>query len=362
MFSVKVELKENSYEIMIGQDCLAGLGEHLLPLKVGRDAIVITNPVIRKHHGRALQTGLKRCGFSVKFLEVPAGEKSKSAQRAFTVIRQIAAYSIGRSPFIVAFGGGVIGDLAGFVAAVYKRGIPFIQVPTTLLAQVDSAIGGKVAVDLPAGKNLVGAFYQPRLVFSDISVLRTLNKRQIRNGLAETVKYGIIADSYLFHYLEGHVSRLLALHPPVMNEAVLACSRIKARVVAGDEKETKGVRTILNFGHTIGHAIEAANHYKNYHHGEAVALGMRVAAQLSRRRGMLAVEDVGRINRLLSDLGLPDKIRHVSLRDILDAMVYDKKFKAKRNRFVLARSIGSVKVVENIPPSVIRASIRTCLG
>jgi len=358
MFSVKVELKDNAYEILIGQNCLRDLGKYLLPLKIGRDAIVITNPIIRRYHGRAIQAGLKSFDFSVKFIEVPSGERSKSAQKAFQLIREIAQYSVGRSPFIVAFGGGVIGDLAGFLAAVYKRGIPFIQVPTTLLAQVDSAIGGKVAVDLPAGKNLIGAFYQPRLVFSDVALLATLNKRQIKNGLAETVKYGIISDRYLFHYLETQRAPLLSLHLSVMTEAVLACSRIKARVVAADEKETKGIRTILNFGHTIGHAIETANRYRNYHHGEAVALGMRVAAEISRRLGMLADDEAVRIGRLLSEMGLPKLIQNVSVSEIFECMAFDKKFRAKKNRFVLARSIGSVKVVEDISPKVIRASIK----
>jgi len=358
MFSVKVDLKENPYEILIGQDCLKDIGKYLLPLRLGQNAIVITNPVIGKYHGRKLKAGLKGSGFTVKFIEVPSGEKSKSAQRAFQLIREIAEYSVGRSPFIVAFGGGVVGDLAGFIAAVYKRGVPLVQIPTTLLAQVDSAIGGKVAVDLPAGKNLIGAFYQPRLVLSDVSLLATLNKRQIKNGLAETVKYGIISDKYLFHYLETQIRPLLSLHKPVMTEAVLACSRIKARVVAADEKETKGIRTILNFGHTIGHAIEAANRYKNYHHGESVALGMRVAAEISRRRRMLTVDEADRIGRLLTDLGLPKRIRYVSVKDILTSMAFDKKFRAKKNRFVLAQMIGSVKVVEEIDQRIIRASLK----
>ena len=251
--------------------------------------------------------------------------------------------------------------MAGFVAAIYRRGIPYIQVPTTLLAQVDSAIGGKVAVDLPAGKNLIGAFYQPRLVWSDVRVLETLTKRQIRNGLAESIKYGIIADKYLFDYIEKKSQQLLALDGQVITDIILSCSRIKARVVSSDERETKGIRTILNFGHTIGHAIEAADQYKHYPHGEAVALGMRMAASISQRRGLLDQESVTRIGKVIGDLGLPTQMSHVSIKDVLKHMQYDKKFLSKKNRFVLATAIGSVKVMEGIELKDIRSVLKSCM-
>lgn len=359
MKTVNVFLKQTAYKIVIGQGILSGLGARLKSLKIGTDAVVVTSPVIRRHHGNALAAGLKKNGFSVKFFEVPEGEQSKSAQVAFPLMEQIARYDSNKGVFIVAFGGGVIGDLAGYVAASYKRGVPYVQVPTTFLAQIDSAIGGKVAIDLPVGKNLIGAFYQPKIVWSDVSVLSTLDKRQMRNGLAEAVKYGVIADKKLFSYIVRNYRWLLDLQPATLEEVVLRCSRIKARVVVADEKETKGIRTILNFGHTVGHAIEAAGGYNRYHHGEAVALGMRVAAEISRQKGMLSAADCKKLNGLLSDIGLPGKIKGVPLADILRIMQHDKKFQKGQNRFVLAQKIGRVKVVTGVPSSVIQKSIQT---
>ncbi len=360
---VKVSLKDNAYPIMIGRNILQELAEHLKGLDIGRDAVIVTHPRVRRYHGKALAAGLEKNGFSVKIFEVPEGEGSKSAKVAFALMEEIARYDRLRQIFIVAFGGGVIGDLAGYVAAVYKRGVPYIQVPTTLLAQIDSAIGGKVAIDLPFGKNLVGAFYQPRLVYSDVSVLSSLDKRQIRNGLAEAVKYGVICDPRLFDYIAGYYGKLLDGQSEALETVVLSCSRIKAVVVMDDEKETKGIRTILNFGHTIGHAIEAAAGYNYYHHGEAVALGMRVAAEISRELGMLRPDDAVVLNQLLSDIGLPQKINPaVQILDIIRIMQHDKKFKAGGNRFVLARKIGRVEVVEDIPPDVIRRAIQCHMG
>ncbi len=358
MLTVKVDLAESHYNIVIGNGILPDLGKALGDLNIGQDAVIITSPDIEHLHGKALVSGLKKGGISSKFFTVPEGEKSKSAARAFGLIEDIAAYNVKKEIFIIAFGGGVIGDLAGYVAAAYKRGIPYVQVPTTFLAQIDSAIGGKVAIDLPCGKNLVGAFYQPRLVWSDTAVLSTLNKRQIKNGLAEAVKYGIISSKNLFEYMGSNVKKLLALDPPIIKEVVFICSRMKANVVMRDEKETRGIRTILNFGHTVGHAIEAASQFKEYHHGEAVALGMRVASDISHRVGLLKPRDVARVNKILSDIGLPEKIKKVSLETIMEHMGYDKKFKAGENRFVLAVEIGSVKVVEEVPHAVIRAAIK----
>ena len=313
MLQVKVNLKDTGYNITIGnrilENCGATLKDFAKSVGIGQDAVIITNPIIKQRHGRALSSTLKGHDFSVKFFEVPSGEPSKSAQCAFDVIEKIAAYSVGRKIFIIAFGGGVVGDLSGFVAAVYRRGIPYIQIPTTLLAQIDSAIGGKVGIDLPSGKNLVGAFYQPLLVWSDVHVLSTLDERQLRNGLAEAVKYGAICDKGLFDYIENNLKKIFALEPKVIREVVYQCSRIKAKVVMSDERETRGIRTILNFGHTVGHAIEAANQYQDYHHGEAVALGMRVAAEISHQMGFLNSEHQDRLGKLLSAIGLPARSR-----------------------------------------------------
>lgn len=358
MKSVRLLLRQNAYDIVIGCHILPRLGVKLKSLPVGRDAVVITNPVIQRCHGSTLMEGLMKSGFSVKVFAVPEGESAKSAQSATALMEKIARYDNLKNIFIVAFGGGVVGDLAGYVAAVYKRGIPYVHVPTTLLAQIDSAIGGKVAIDLPVGKNLIGAFYQPRLVWSDIGVLSTLNQREVRNGLAEAVKYGVICDKTLFAYIARNYNRLLGLDAAALGHVVLRCAQIKSRIVSQDEKEVKGLRTVLNFGHTVGHALEAAGSYAIYHHGEAIALGMRVAAEISCQLGMLCPEEVRALNRVLSDIGLPRKIVKLRMADILRAMRHDKKFIAGRHRFVLAREIGRVQVVEDVPLAVIEGAIR----
>jgi len=232
-----------------------------------------------------LQASLKVGGISSKIRLIPDTEKANHCQLTEGLINDLARFDKNRRIFIVAFGGGVVGDLAGFVAAIYKRGIPYIQVPTTLLAQIDSSIGGKTGLDLSAGKNLVGAFYQPRAVVTDLSVLSTLNKHQLRQGLSEAIKYGIVGDSRLFSYIEKNISSLLTGDTRALAFVVTVCCRIKADIVSRDEREEKSLRTILNFGHTIGHAIETAAGYVKYRHGEAVALGMLAATCISRQMG-----------------------------------------------------------------------------
>ena len=365
MAVINVKLKENSYKIIIGHGNLKDAGKVLRPLKIGEDAAVVTNPLINRLHGRTLAGGLKRHGFSVKFFEVPDGEQSKSASAAVALLKKIAHYDAGKKIFIVAFGCGVIGDLAGFVAAVYKRGVPYVQVPTTLLAQVDSSIGGKVAIDLEVGKNLVGAFHQPRIVYSDVKVLTTLDDRQYRNGFAEVIKYGMIRDKELFEFISRNTKKLLARDLNALTHVVVRCSRIKADVVGADEKETKGIRTILNFGHTAGHAIEAASRFKCFH-GEAVALGMAVASEISRQKGMLPLNAQMRLQGLLGAFGLMDKknvpLKTLSADQIIRLMAHDKKFQGKKNRFVLARRIGQVQVVEGVPEKLIRAALNKWLN
>lgn len=358
MKTVPLKLKENSYKIMIGNKIMTQLPRLIKSLELGKDAVIITDRTVERLHGRQVSASLKSQGFSAKFFSVHPGEKSKSGHVAMGLIEQIARYDVGRKIFIIALGGGVIGDLAGFVAAVYKRGVPYIQMPTTLLAQIDSAIGGKVAIDLSVGKNLAGAFYQPKLVWSDVQFLTTLDQRQIRNGLAEAVKYGVILDSKLFTYLEDNAQKFLSLDERVLTKVVEECSRLKAGVVSKDEKETKGLRMILNFGHTLGHALENAGSYDQFHHGEAVALGMRMAAYISSKKGLFKAADAQRLNDLLTVIGLPQTFKGVREAKILDAMHHDKKFVAGKNRFVLARRIGSVQVVPDIPLSLIQEAIR----
>ena len=358
---MKVQLKENSHPIVVGYRIFSQLGKYLLPLKIGRDAVIITTPPIHKLHGQTVSAALKKSGFTVKILEVPDGEKSKSLAAAGELFNSIARYNVRKNIFIAALGGGVVGDLSGFVASCYKRGIPYVQIPTTLLAQIDSAIGGKVAVDLPSGKNLVGAFYHPKLVFSDTAVLETLSARQIRNGLAEAVKYGMIGNRKFFEYLEKNYPKILSLTPQFLMEVVCVCSRMKADVVMRDERETKGIRTILNFGHTVGHAVETAGRYDEYQHGEAVAVGMGVAADISVARGLLRNEDALRLKQLIRVIGLPVTFKDISIQEILKAMAHDKKFVGKKNRFVLATAIGRVRVVEDVSLAVVEDAIRAAL-
>ena len=359
MKTVHVKLKENPYAIVVGQGILQALPGAVKKLDIGMDALIITNPLVGKLYGGKLTAAFAKAGFSVKVFEVEDAERSKSMAVAVRLISAITRYAADKRPFIVALGGGVVGDLAGFVAAVYKRGIPFVQVPTTLLAQIDSAIGGKVAVDLPEGKNLVGAFYQPRLVWSDVALLASLSDRQVRNGLAEAVKYGVISDPKLFTFLEKHSELLLERDEKALTRVVLDCSVIKADVVEEDEKETRGIRTILNFGHTVGHAIEAACGYGRYHHGESIALGMRAACRMSVATQLLSARDAVRIEMLISQIGLPQRLEKARLDQILKIMKFDKKFAGKKNRFVFAKGIGHAVVVECVPVEFVAAIIKS---
>ncbi|MBF0620177.1 MAG: 3-dehydroquinate synthase [Candidatus Omnitrophica bacterium] len=356
MKMIQVSLKQNSYPICVGCGILSRLPGEMMRLKLPTDVIMITNACVRRLHGNTLAKAFAKSGFTIKIVEVEDSERAKSAEVAFDLVGKIASYAADKKPVIVALGGGVVGDLAGFVAAVYKRGIPFVQVPTTFLAQIDSSIGGKVAVDLPQGKNLMGAFYQPKLVFADVALLATLSDRQIKNGLAEAVKYGVIKDAKLFAFIEDHIEKLLAKDLQALALIVERSVAIKARVVTLDEKEAKGLRTILNFGHTVGHAIEAAGGYDRYQHGEAVALGMRAATDISVQLKLLKPVDAARIHALLTVIGLPKNVEGISARKIMAAMKFDKKFEGKQARFVLAQAIGRV-VVRAVPAQAIVLSV-----
>lgn len=355
---IKVGLKKRSYNILVGNGALKSLGSSIRKLDIGNSAYVVTNFFLRKKFGAQLEKTLKAAGFSVRFRLVADSEKSKSMETASQVINDIAQYDKKRSIFIVAFGGGVIGDLCGFIASVYKRGIPYIQVPTTLLAQVDSGIGGKAAVDLSRAKNLVGAFYQPRLVLNDTGLLKTLGLRQARSGLAEVIKYAVIKDQGLFLYLEKNYKNVLSLEGAALNFIVKRCAAIKAKIVQRDEKETKGIRTTLNFGHTIGHAIEAAAGFKRYSHGEAISLGMLLAADISRLLGLINSITHQRIGALIKKAGLPAKIKGARPCDIIESYYRDKKFSGKNNKFVLISGLGRTKIVENVPLKIIKKVIK----
>lgn len=358
MKNIKVGLGARSYNILIANNALSLLGSTVKKMKLGPDAYIITNPTINKIFGNNIKKNMVKSGLNYRIKIIADTEKSKSLSVAYSVIRDLANFDRKKRVFIIALGGGVVGDLAGFVASIYKRGIAYIQIPTTLLAQVDSAIGGKTAVDLITGKNLVGAFYQPKLVLSDTSLLKTLSLRQLRSGLSEVIKYGIIKDPQLFNYLEINYKKILQASNAHLEFIISRSSKIKAKIVSEDEKEEKGKRTLLNFGHTIGHAIEAAGGYKKYNHGEAIALGMLVASDISISLGLATKDTLARIERLITKAGLPVKINKIPLSKIIKSHYLDKKFSGKINKFVLIERIGKVKIAENIPLEIIKAGLK----
>jgi 3-dehydroquinate synthase len=346
---VHVPLGRRSYDILIEVGVLGQLGRICRRLGLGRRCAVITDANVAPHYAQPAMDSLARGGFDSVQIIIPAGETAKNLKQVQACYDQLARHRLERSSFVVALGGGVVGDLAGFVAATYLRGIAWVQAPTTLLAQVDSSVGGKVGVNLRAGKNLVGAFYQPRVVLCDLATLGTLPIRELRAGLAEVIKYGIIFDKNLFGRLEKDLPRLLGLDPGTMAAVVARCCGIKAAVVGQDETET-GLRAILNFGHTVGHAIENSVGYGRYLHGEAIAIGQVAAAWLSAQLLGMPVREVGRIQRVLERAGLPTRIRHGPRQreKLLAAMKLDKKVRGGEIRFVLAERIGKVRFGQQV--------------
>ncbi len=340
---IQVPLGIRSYSIKVGSGLLPRLGAECARLKLGQRCAIITDSNAGKHLAKAALKSLSASGFEPVLITVPAGEKSKRMDMVEKCQDELAAHRLERRSFIVALGGGVVGDLAGFVAATYLRGIPFVQVPTTLLAQVDSSVGGKTGVNLKSSKNLVGAFYQPRLVLCDLDVFKTLPKREYISGLAEVIKYGVIFDPVLFAQLERNLPKLLQRDVPTLRAVVARCCEIKADVVGQDETES-GLRAILNFGHTIGHAIENSSGYGRYLHGEAISIGQVAAARLSHKILGLPTLDVQRIETLFARAGLPVRIRLDAARrkKLFAAMKLDKKVSGGEIKFVLARKIGKV--------------------
>ena len=341
---VQVPLGSRSYNIKVGGGLLSRLGAECAQLKLGQRCAVITDSNVIRYFAKAALKSLTASGFAPVLISVPAGEKSKRLAVVEKCHNQLAAHRLERKSFIIALGGGVVGDLAGFVAATYLRGIPFVQVPTTLLAQVDSSVGGKTGVNLRAGKNLVGAFYQPQLVLCDLDALKTLPKREFISGLAEIIKYGIIYDAILFAQLERNLPKLLQRDTATLRNVIARCCEIKAEVVGQDETEG-GLRAILNFGHTIGHAIENSSGYGKFLHGEAIAIGQVAAAKLSQNLLGLPSGDVKRIEKLFIQAGLPVKIKLNPARrkKLFAAMLLDKKVSGGEVKFVLAPKIGRVK-------------------
>ncbi len=355
---ITVNLKERTYPVIIGANTLPHAGKFIRKIPDVTSAFIITNKKIKNLYGAMLAQSLRKAQLKAYFLQVADTEKSKSIAAWINAIYSISAHDKDRSSCVVALGGGVIGDLAGFVAACYRRGVPLIQIPTTLLAQVDSSIGGKTAVDLPFAKNLIGAFYQPKMVISDIGLLKSLPTLEIRNGMAEIIKYAVIMDKGLFCYLENNLKYIMRLDERRLLDVVSRCSQLKAKVVSADEKEISGYRSILNFGHTIGHAIEAAASYtKKVTHGQAVAMGMLCACDIALDAGLLQEKEAKRIESLIKSAGLGNAMPKLSTPDIFNAMSYDKKITAGRLKFILPVSIGHAIVCTGIDKNIIKKSI-----
>lgn len=353
---IRVQLSLRSYDILVGENTINHLSSFIKKSKIGSAAVLVTTQTVKKIHGKKILDQLKKSGMHVLILTIPDSEKSKNANLALNLIEKITLFDKGQNIFLIALGGGVVGDLTGFVAAIYKRGVPYIQIPTTFLAQIDSSIGGKTAIDTHKGKNLIGAFYQPRLVLSDCCLLKSLPHEQIRAGLAEAVKYGAIKDLKLFSLLEENTSEIIALQPSVIIPVVIRCASIKAQIVSKDEFDKKGLRIVLNFGHTLGHAFETVSNFK-ISHGQGVALGMVYACKIANQLGLLKTRDTLRLTTLLDKIGLPTETKHLSLKAVLKTMALDKKFKDGKNRFVLLKKIGTTKIVENIPRSIIQNAL-----
>jgi 3-dehydroquinate synthase len=352
-----VEIGERRYPVSIGEHLLVRVGESLKKHRGLGKVMVVTNPTIGGLYFEPMRRGLEEEGFAVSMVEVPDGEMYKTLEWANRLYGCFLDNTIDRSSTVLALGGGVIGDLAGFVAATYKRGVPLVQVPTTLLAQVDASIGGKVAVDHPRGKNVIGCFHQPRCVVVSLDTLKTLDERELKAGLAEVIKYGAIKDESLFCFLEEKVKALLSWDMDALMVAVKRSCRIKASVVAGDELDL-GTRMILNFGHTIGHALEAATGYGRFRHGEAVAIGMVCASEIGRRMGITPEETAQRIRVLIEKVGLPTVAEGIDHEEILSLLRHDKKVHQGKVRFVLTTRIGEVMITDGVPEDVIRTVIK----
>ncbi|MBL0226178.1 MAG: 3-dehydroquinate synthase [Geobacteraceae bacterium] len=355
MSVLTVNLAENSYEIQIGSGLLPLLGQFCANVGLNSRVAVVTNPTVNAIYGSIVCSSLADAGCAVRVIEIPDGEEYKNAATLSAVYDELIEAGLDRRSFIVALGGGVVGDLAGFAAATYLRGIPFVQVPTTLLAQVDSSVGGKTAIDHPRGKNLIGAFYQPRLVLIDVETLATLPEREYRAGLAEVIKYGVAIDRPFFEYLEQHAGDIISKERGCLESMIRRCCEIKAHVVELDEKES-GLRAVLNYGHTLGHAFETVAGYRELVHGEAVAIGMVLAARISAGLGHCSAADVERVAALITRLGLdvmPPQAERVSL---LEAIVTDKKSRNGSISFICNQGIGNYAVEQLLPDKMLTLS------
>ncbi|MCJ7605236.1 MAG: 3-dehydroquinate synthase [Dehalococcoidales bacterium] len=356
MKKVHVELGDNSYEIRIGSGLLERAGLWMKEYGYTGKAVIITDATVRDLYAGKLEKGLKQAGFTVTVLTVPPGEEHKTLETAAKLYGDLArAYAERTSP-VFALGGGVIGDLAGFVAATYMRGLPLVQVPTTLLAQVDSSVGGKTAVDYGEMKNMVGTFYQPKMVIADMETLQTLPEIELVNGMGEVIKHAAIRSELFFEFLEKNLPRIMNLDESVLQAMITDNVKIKADVVGKDERET-GLREILNYGHTVGHAVETVTGF-SLKHGHSIAIGMVAAARLSSRMGILGERDAARLEDLIARVGLPTHLPDINKLAVVEAMRHDKKVRADKIRFVLLRTIGHSFVADDVDPDVVEEVLR----
>ena len=349
--TVKVGLGKRSYDIVIAPGSLHRIGEYLQALGLSGKVGVVTNPTLARLYGASLKRAIVKAGFACHVISIPEGERTKTLRWTSYIIDELVKHRFERRSALVALGGGVIGDITGFAASMYLRGIPFVQVATTLVAQVDSSVGGKTGVNHPSGKNLIGAFYQPALVVSDTNTLQTLPRREWLAGLAEVIKYGVIADRKFFAFLEDRMEHILDMREMDVQTVVKRCCEIKAKVVAKDERES-GLRRILNYGHTIGHVLESLSRYRKYIHGEAVGIGMVHEALLAHHLELCSVAVVDRQRALIQRTGLPVRMPAHSFSKFWGAMGHDKKVASGTIHCVLPRSIGNVQVLPLEPRAV----------
>ena len=357
MEKIKVELGENSYEIFIGENLFEEVAKFATSPNFSKKILIVTDENIFNIHGETLRKIFSRYNSNFELEIIPPGETSKNLAEAEKLYTCAIESQLDRKSVIIAIGGGVVGDLAGFVTATYLRGVNFIQVPTTLLAQVDSSVGGKTAVNHKLGKNLIGAFYQPKAVFIDVATLKTLPPREIKAGLGEVVKYGVISDAEFFCYLEKNIEGILSGNVEVLKQIVKRSCEIKAEVVSSDEKES-GLRRILNFGHTIAHAVEEETHYQKYNHGEAVAIGMIGAALISQKLGYVDAEKVSRLKNLIESFGMYTHCENCKVEGIYKALFRDKKTVGGKINWVLMKDFGSVEISDNVPEKIVKDALQ----
>jgi 3-dehydroquinate synthase len=356
---LRVELGERAYDILVGPQLITRAGREILPLLRRRQVVIVSDEIVARHYLAPLRDSLSEAGVAYHTVLLPPGEETKDLDHFGRLAEEILAFGIERGTMLAALGGGVVGDLTGFAAATLLRGIDFVQIPTTLLAQVDSSVGGKTGINTRMGKNLIGAFYQPRLVLADTSVLTSLPRRELLAGYAEIVKYGLIRDAEFFAWLEAEGHAVCALAPEAVRRAVLTSCAMKAEVVAGDERE-EGDRALLNFGHTFGHALETETGFgSRLLHGEAVGIGMVWAFQFAARLGLVGTEEVGRVSRHLVDCGLPTRLDEIGLTGIpadrlIAHMSKDKKVRDGRITLILPRRIGEAFVMKDAPRDELR--------